>query len=289
MFLLRDGFHGPLLIIGGAEDKEGDCLILRRLIELSGGTGAKVAVITAATDEPAAAGREYVEVFRDLGARRVTVLDIPDRSAADLPSLAAGLLDATAVFFTGGDQLRITSCAGGTLFDRTIWDLHCRGTLIAGTSAGASVMSDTMIVAGDSDDAPKKCTTKMAPGLGLLKEVVIDQHFAQRGRVGRLLSALAQNPRVIGVGLDEDTAILVGNDLRFTVLGSQTVTVLDGSAIQYTNASESNPDDPLALSQVVMHILPSDYGYDLLGRQVLVPTSSRMMGVLHGTEEYQSF
>lgn len=268
---MSEGDHGPLLIIGGAEDKEGDCLILRRLLDLSGGSAARVAVITAATDEPEATGKEYMRVFRRLGAGDVTVVDVPNRDAANEPSLAGALMNATAVFFTGGDQLRITSCAGGTLFDRTIRQLHRHGVLIAGTSAGASVMSDTMIVAGDSDDAPKKCTTKMAPGLGLLKEVVIDQHFAQRGRVGRLLSALAQNPRVIGVGLDEDTAILVGSDLRFSVIGSQTVTVLDGCAIRHTNASESSPDDPLALSQVVMHILPSDYGFDFLARQVLVP------------------
>jgi cyanophycinase len=280
---LKDKNCGHLLIIGGAEDKHGDCLILRRLVALAGGAAARIAVVTAASEDPVAEGERYRAVFGRLGAAEVRVIDAPDRLTANDPALSERLKGTSAVFFTGGDQLRITSCVGGTRLDRAVRALYERGTIIAGTSAGASVMSDTMIVAGDSDDAPKKCTTKMAPGMGFLREVVIDQHFAQRGRVGRLLSALAQNPRVHGVGIDEDTAILVGRDGTFVVIGSQTVTVLDGVGIAHTNASESSPDDLLALSGVTMHILPAGYGYDLNRREVRPPVDDSGTGAARVT------
>lgn len=171
--------------------------------------------------------------------------------------------DASCIFFTGGDQLKITSLIGGTKIENFFRISYKEGMVIAGTSAGASAMSETMIISGIEDESPKKCTVKMAPGLGLIEGVVIEQHFAQRGRIGRLLASLAQNPRVLGIGLDEDTAIIVQPDRRFKVIGSNAVTILDAVKCSYTNASESRPDDILALTDIVIHILPNEYEFDL--------------------------
>lgn len=141
--------------------------------------------------------------------------------------------------------------------------------VIAGTSAGASVMSDTMIVGGQSSETPKKSMLSMAPGLGFLQEVLIDQHFAQRGRIGRLLEAVAQNPHILGIGLDEDTAIVVDSAAFFEVIGSQTVTVVDGRFVTHTNISELEPQESLALLNVVLHVLPKGYRFDLNKRDAI--------------------
>lgn len=262
--------QGNLLIIGGAEDKKGDCEILRHFAEVAGGAKARIVVVTTATLEPEEMGETYLEVFGRLGMSGVDLLDVQDRLGANAIEVEERLSKATGVFFTGGDQLRITSLIGGTLMDRCLHQLYQQGVIIAGTSAGASMMSDIMIVEGASDDAPKKNTVKLAPGLGLLEETVIDQHFAQRGRIGRLLTAVAQNPFIIGIGIDEDTAIAVNKAGQFQVLGSQTVTVIDGRSIQYSNTSQVEPEQPLALTDVRLHVLPAPYGYDLNARQPLL-------------------
>ena len=147
---------------------------------------------------------------------------------------------------TGGDQLRITSIMGGTRAQQALYRAFENGAIIAGTSAGASVMSETMITSGNDDDAPKKCTLKMAPGLGLLRDVVIDQHFAQRGRIGRLLTAIAQNPHMLGIGIDEDTGLVISDDSVFEVVGSHAVTVIDSHS-DYSNAK---PPEILAIINV---------------------------------------
>ncbi len=259
--------RGRLVIIGGAEDKEGDCIILRQVVDMAGGKEARLVVITTASQNPEKTGLEYARLFRRLGAGSTDIVTITNRAEANDPDRAERVSRATGLFFTGGDQLRITSTLGGTRVDDCLHRAYENGAVVAGTSAGASAMSNTMIVEGINEDAPKKCTTKMSPGLGLLEEVVIDQHFAQRGRIGRLLSALAQNPYILAVGIDEDTAMIVTPDDRFQVIGSQTVTVLDGRKIGYSNASELQPNEPLALTGVTLHVLPAGYGFDLLGRK----------------------
>jgi len=259
---------GKLLIIGGAEDKEGDCRILKRFVAESGGRNARIAVLTVATEYPHQVGSEYAEIFRRLGATDVYVLDIPDRMSANATNCFAPVEECSGVFFTGGDQLRITGLLGGTVLGQILHRLYERGVIIAGTSAGASVMSDTMIIGGEAG-SPKKAALAMAPGLGLLRAVVIDQHFAQRGRIGRLLSAVAQNPYVLGVGIDEDTAILVDADARFSVVGSQTVTVIDASSSAASNVSETAPGQALVLTPVILHVLSEEYGFDLRRRAAL--------------------
>jgi len=263
---------GPLVVIGGAESEDGR--VLRAFIRLAGGPQAVVAVLATASGEPEGAARRYEEVFRGLGAGRIETLRVTSRRDAFRPDILERAEKATAFFFTGGDQLRITSALGGTSLNTLLHRKHQAGAVIAGTSAGASAMSETMIVAGDSEDALKKCTIKMAPGMGFLEGAVIDQHFAQRGRLGRLLAAVAQNPKVVGLGVDEDTAFIADADGNIRVVGSQTVVVVDGQNISETNASESLPDEALALTDVVLHVLPESYGYDLKWRRPLPPAAA---------------
>ncbi|HHV34785.1 MAG TPA: cyanophycinase [Syntrophomonadaceae bacterium] len=263
---MSDKVKGTLVIIGGSEDRKHKCLILKRFVELAGGEKARLAVVTAATSKPHTSGELYRGIFQELGVEDVAVLKVDTRQDARAPGAGEILEQTTGIFFTGGDQLRLTSILGGTQVDDALHTAYRKGTIIAGTSAGASAMSDTMIVEGEETEAPRKNTVQMAPGLGLLREVVVDQHFAQRGRLGRLLAAVAQYPYVLGLGIDEDTAIIISPDGIFEVIGSQTVTVIDGKQIQETNVSSASPDDPLALINVIMHILPTGYRFDMRKR-----------------------
>lgn len=261
------GVNGPLLIIGGAEDKDGDLKILTRFVELSGGKNARIGVATAATKKPEEAATVYADIFRKLGVESVEPLLLKGReSALDEKTLSA-LATLTGIFFTGGDQLRISSIISGTPFEDLLIKCNRDGLVIGGTSAGASMMSSHMIVGGSNDDTAKKSIVSLSPGLGFIRGVVIDQHFAQRGRVGRLLSVIAQNPATLGIGIDEDTAIEVTAKGIFSVVGSQTVTILDGRNMTEGNVSEQTPDEPLTLLNVTLHILSSGYSYDLIKRE----------------------
>lgn len=257
---------GRLMIIGGAEDKHGEQAILKRVAQITAEGGGRLVIITTATEKPEEVGLTYKRVFKALGISDIDIVDVNSREEAEDEQLARIISGASGVFFTGGDQLRITSVLGGTRVYSALHEAYERGVLIVGTSAGASAMSDNMIVEGNNDDTPKKSVVRMAPGMGLLEEVVIDQHFAQRGRIGRLLGAIAQNPYILGVGIDEDTAILVGPEPVFEVIGSQTVTVVDGSRSSYSNVSELAPAEALAFFNVLIHILPAGCGFDLKQR-----------------------
>ncbi|MGE5654519.1 MAG: cyanophycinase [Bacillota bacterium] len=258
--------QGTLVIIGGAEDKDGQAVILRRFLELAGGNKARIAVITTATEEPDIVGQDYDRIFTRLGAHEVMHLDISTRRSAKSPGHCKMLSEVTGIFFTGGDQVRITSILGGTAVEETIRERLNHGVVVAGTSAGASAMSDTMIVGGNGEDAPKQDTVRMAPGLSLLRGVAVDQHFAQRGRINRLLSVVAQHPYVLGLGIDEDTAVVVTGGRRLEVVGSSMVTVIDGRGMTFSNVSESKPNQPLALFDVKVHTIPTGHGYDLQER-----------------------
>lgn len=262
---------GTLLIIGGAEDKEGDCEILREFVRLAEKRGGPLVIMTAAARDPQQVSANYLEIFRRLGREEVISLDISSRSQAQLASCQETILVAGGVFFTGGDQLRITSLLGGTPVDHALHEAYRRGTIIAGTSAGASVMSATMIIGGDEDSSPYRGSISMGAGMGLAHQVAIDQHFAQRGRLGRLVSAVAQQPALLGIGIDEDTAVLINRKNQLRVIGSQTVTIVDGNRCEHTNVSETRTNQALALTGINLHILPRGYGFDLLGRRALVP------------------
>lgn len=251
---------GQLLIIGGSEDKSGNCEILQKFVRITG--GGLIAVITAATQEPTRVGKDYTELFMGLGSCDAIALEFPNRSQVDKRENLDIIARAKGIFFTGGDQLRITSLLGGTKFEKVLLKAYCTGAVVAGTSAGAAVMGETMIIGGANDESPKLTTVNMAPGMGLLSGVVIDQHFAQRGRIGRLLTAVAENPGRLGLGIDEDTAILATDDESFQVIGSQTVTVIDGTKAVETNVSESSANKALAITNLLIHVLPEGYGFN---------------------------
>jgi cyanophycinase len=248
-----------LMIIGGAA---GPALLVR-FVELAGAASARIVVIATASEAPEDTGAHYVTTFTGLGAGSVRALRLTTRAEAGDPAAAAVLREATGVFFTGGDQQRITSVLGGTPVDSLLQELVCRGAvLLGGTSAGAAMMSATMIVGGD-EPGVTAAAVRTGPGLEFLPGVLIDQHFAQRGRLNRLLSAVARYPHELGLGIDEDTAILTDGDC-FEVLGSGAVTVVDAGAATDIRVPANGP---IALTGARIHVLPAGHTFHLTGRR----------------------
>ncbi len=258
-----------LVIIGGAEDKEGDCIILREVVRRAGGTKARIVIMTAATELPREVGENYIRIFKRLGADEVRIIDTESREDAASSTSLKAIEEATGIFFTGGDQARITSIIKDTELDTAIHKRYSEGIVIAGTSAGAAVMPDVMIVEGDSETNPRINVVDLGPGMGFLPGVVIDQHFSQRGRLGRLISALAQQPAVLGFGIDENTAMVVTDD-EFEVIGAGIITVVDESEVVHNNVDEILRDEPLAFCGAKLHILPHGYKYDLANHKPIL-------------------
>ena len=257
--------EGTVIVIGGAEDKVRDRVILSRFVALAGGADATITVISTASSLGAEAGDRYRQVFTELGASRVRPLHVITRPQANDESAALAVRDASGVFLTGGNQLRLSSTIGGTRLAEAIGERFRAGAVVAGTSAGASAMSSHMIAFGASGATPKQRMAQIAAGLGLLPGVIIDQHFQQRNRLGRLLSLIAQNPSLLGLGVDEDTAGVVGPDHVLEVIGRGSVTIIDGAASE-TDAWEVGGHRPLMISNVVLHSLPAGYRFDLRRR-----------------------
>ena len=255
---------GNLIIIGGAEDKEGKKEILNRVCNSIDKNEDILLIATIATEYPKEAATKYREVFGGLKVKNIKVLDISERTDAFEEVNVELIKESSLIFFTGGDQLRITSLIGGTPIYDALKDVCHKGTFIVGTSAGASVMSDTMIVQGKDDESPRKCTLKMSPGLGLIENVIIDQHFAQRGRIGRLLTGIAQNPEILGIGIDENTGIVVNKSGVIEVIGEGAVYFIDGCGITYTNVSELHSDEILSMHNVKLHILTDGNKFNLI-------------------------
>jgi cyanophycinase len=257
---------GRLLIIGGHEDKKHEKIILRRFVQLVG--RGKIVVATIATSEPRQSWNEYERVFRGLGAAHVHHLAVEERAEADaLPPMKV-LEDAAGVFFTGGDQLKITSVIGDTPVFSRIHEILLEGGVIAGTSAGASVMTETMLVGGGAEHSHRiEDNLRLAPGLGFAKDMVVDQHFAERGRINRLLAVIAQNPRIIAIGIDENTAVELRPNRAFRVIGEGGVTVLDGRGITYTNVAEATDNGTLTLFGVKLHLLSQGDRFDVNVRE----------------------
>ncbi|MDZ7958426.1 MAG: cyanophycinase [Aulosira sp. DedQUE10] len=262
-----------LVIIGGAEDKEGDCQILREFLRRAGGTKAHIVIMTAATELPREVGENYIRAFERLGAEKVRIIDTETRDDASSSTALEAIENATGVFFTGGDQARITSILKGTQLDEAIHRRFSEGVVIAGTSAGAAVMPDKMIVEGDSETNPRIEIVDMGPGMGFLPGVVIDQHFSQRGRLGRLISALLQEPADLGFGIDENTAMVV-TDNQIEVIGEGAVTIVDESEATHNNIDEILKDEALAIFGAKLHILPHGYKFDLRTRQPILQNAS---------------
>ena len=258
--------QGTLIIIGGHEDHDGDRVILKEVANRI--ANGKLVLATVASHEPDGYLEKYQASFAELGVAQVTELYVEDRAeAADEAKLRA-LDEVDAVFFSGGDQLRITSQIGGTpVFDR-VMDIYRKGGVVPGTSAGASMMSDTMLVKGTSGASFRVGDVRMAPGLGLLSNVIIDQHFAERGRIGRLIGAVSQNPRELGIGIDEDTAIVVEGE-QFCVIGSGAVYLVDASGATYSDVAEAESRATLSIHDLKLHVLSSGDRFDLTSRRPL--------------------
>lgn len=269
---------GTVIVIGGAEDKIRDRVILSRFVSLAGGEAAVIVVISTASSLGQEAGERYRQVFTELGARTVRPLHAMTRAQANDETFARAVHDATGVFLTGGNQLRLSSTLGGTRLAEAVLERFGQGAVIAGTSAGASAMSSHMIAFGASGATPKHRMAAIAAGLGVLPGVIIDQHFQQRNRLGRLLSLIAQNPSLLGLGIDEDTAGIVGPDQVLEVIGRGSVTVVDGSAAE-TDAWEVKGHRPVMISGVVLHSLPAGYRFDLRRRhRVAQPNLTALPG-----------
>ncbi|MDB9376078.1 cyanophycinase [Nodularia sphaerocarpa] len=261
-----------LVIIGGAEDRDGDSQILREFVRRAGGIKARIVIMTAAAELPRDVGENYIRVFERLGAEGVRIIDTETREDASSSTALEAIAQATGIFFTGGDQARITSILKDTQIDTAIHQRFSEGIVVAGTSAGAAVMPDNMIVEGDAQTHPRMEIVAMGPGLGFLPGVVIDQHFSQRGRLGRLLSALVQEPAGLGFGIDENTAMVV-TDHQIEVIGEGSITIIDESEATYNNMGEVLKDEPLAIFGAKLHILPHGYKFDLKTRQPIVNQS----------------
>ena len=264
------GRPGHLLIIGGAEEKLRQRQILSRFASLAGGAQGRVAIISTASSLANEATELYRSLFGQLGIPDVIGLRPVTREEANDPALAADLSEATGIFMTGGNQLRLSSMIGGTALGRAIIERHRRGAIVAGTSAGASAISSHMVAFGTSGTTPKQRMTQISAGLGLLPGVIIDQHFEQRNRIGRLLALIAESPALLGMGVDEDTAALVSPSGVMEVIGKGSVTILDPARLE-TDAYEAKRHRPIMVSGVVLHSLPSGYRFDLRRRRLLTP------------------
>ena len=259
---------GQLIIIGGAEDKEGECKILREFIRRAGGRNARIVVMTVATSLPGEVGSDYRYLFEKLGVDTVEIVDTERREDASYERNLEVIENATGVFFTGGDQARITEILKDSEIDSLLHQKFEQGLVIAGTSAGAAMMPDIMIVEGDGETNPRLDTVTLEPGMGFLPQVAIDQHFSQRGRLGRFISALVQQPAVLGFGIDENTAIAVNGD-EIEVIGEGAVTIVDVANLSHTNLNESLQDEALAICGAKLHILPNGYRFSLKQRNCL--------------------
>jgi len=255
-----------LIIVGGHEDKENEKLILKTIAERVG--GAKLVVTTVASQRPGQLADDYERLFRGLGVRHLYKLNIESREDALSDRAVKILDDAEAIFFTGGDQLKITSQLGCSPVCERIQENYEGGGLIAGTSAGASVVTETMMVGGDDEQTYRLGEgLTLAPGLGLLKGVIVDQHFSERGRVGRLVAAITHNPRLIGIGIDENTAVCIEQDDRFKVIGEGGVYIVDGGAVTYSNIAEEDKSRALSVYDMKIHVLSQGDTYDCRTRR----------------------
>jgi cyanophycinase len=271
----RRSLRGTMVLIGGSEDKQGARLILSEVARRAGdGT---MVIATLASEEPERQWERYRRIFTELGVKRLEHLAVADRQEVRESRLATIFDDATAVFFTGGDQVKITTKIGGTALFRRLRERYHEGVLVAGTSAGASAMGETMLASrGPLEESHKvENAFYMTRGLGLIADLVIDQHFAQRARIERLIGAIAENPGVLGIGIDEDTGVIVEPTGTFHVIGAGAVYAADGRGITHTNVSEQSKGHTLSLFDVTLHVLSHGTGLDLRTRRPFKASDSR--------------
>lgn len=259
-----------VLVIGGAEDKVHGRMILTTFFNRSGGTDARIAIIPSASREPVIIGNRYQTIFEDMGAKAIEVIDVREREQADDPHWQSFLDDCTGVFITGGDQLRLC----GLLADTPIMEkVRIRAQLgeitLGGTSAGAAIMGQHMIAGGGSGESPNRSLVDLTAGLNIIPDVIVDQHFHNRNRMARLMSAIASYPDRLGIGIDEDTCAMFESNGSFQVIGKGTVTVIDAGSISFTNQPNAGTSDPLSIHNMKVHIMCHGDRYDYYKRKLL--------------------
>jgi len=254
--------RGWIIPIGGAENKENDRSILERFVAVSGGAAADIVVIPTAS-RMHETGPRYEKIFSEIGAKRVTVMDFDTRRDCQEAGRLQRLEEATGIFFTGGNQLRVTTLLGGTPVAKLIRVRNAHGVTVGGTSAGARILSEHMIAYGDEGSSAVAGSVRLAPGLGLTNRFIIDQHFSQRDRLGRLLTALAYNPFSVGIGLDEDTAAFIGPDETLEVEGSGGVTIVDASDVSYSSIDSAADGQPVCMLGLRLHFLVAGATFNL--------------------------
>jgi cyanophycinase len=274
----REIIGGHLLVIGGAEDKYNERRILKKFLQLAGDDKAEVLIVPVASDFPEFAADVYTQAFRNLGVANPRVLRATSRQDvvhADPDKLLEGV---TGVFITGGDQMRLVSLLGGTKFaDKLRHMVRDTNVILAGTSAGAAGMSTSMIVRGESTSHPQKNSVRLSPGLGILKNVIIDQHFTERGRISRLITAVSYNPYNLGVGIDENTAIILDGNGVLEVYGQGSATIVDGSQISFNEIAEVGDTDAFSVCGVQLHVLRDGLIYNYRERHPMQPPTEFLL------------
>lgn len=274
----REIIGGHLLVIGGAEDKYNERRILKKFLALAGDADAEILIVPVASDFPEFASDVYVQAFRNLGVKNPRVLRATSRQDvfdADPEALLNGV---SGVFITGGDQMRLVSVLGGTKFAQKLGDMVVNTNIVvAGTSAGAAGMSASMIVRGEPSPHPHKNSVRLSPGLGFLKNIIIDQHFTERGRISRLITAVSYNPYNLGIGIDENTAIILNNEGVLEVFGAGTVTIVDGSQITYNEIAEVGEHESFSVCGVNLNIMGDGLIYDYFARAPVAPASEFLL------------
>lgn len=258
--------RGYIIPVGGAEAKLRDPAILRHFVEMCGEAEARIGIIPTASQDPET-GDRYRELFLELGAGEARVFDFQQRSDGRREAWLDSMRKMTGIFLTGGNQLRLSTTIGGTPAARLLRRLNATGVHIAGTSAGAAFLSEHMIAFGDEGPTPRGDMVTLAPGLGLTNRVIVDQHFRERGRLGRLITALAYNPFAVGIGLDEDTAALIAPDDTISVVGSGGITIVDPSEVEFSSMDSARRHDPVSVIGLRLHVLAEDGTFDLNTRQ----------------------
>lgn len=276
--------RGILMAIGGAEERTPESPILKEFVRLAGGKRANIVVMTVATDSPEEVGAEYIEVFEKIGVKSVQAVDVSSRADAIAEENINAVREASGLFFTGGDQLHITSLMGGTELQKAVHEIYEKGVIIGGTSAGAAMMSNSMILQGDGEEAPKLGAVEMGPGMDLIVGCMIDTHFSQRGRHGRLLTAVAHYPQDMGIGLDENTAMIVDKG-EMRVMGTGAVTIIDAGGMTYANTPYIEKGQNLALADVRVHVVCEGEKFNLSERQMIIPKEAQHKAKRAGANE----
>lgn len=261
--------RGYVIPIGGAEEKTENPEILQKFVDLAGGDNATICVIPTASQLPDT-GDRYQAIFTELGAGQTHSLPINERADAKNPAYLELLESSTGIFITGGNQLRLSTILGGTPIAQAVRRMNAAGVHYAGTSAGAAIVSQHMIIGGATGVVPTEGGVNLGPGMGLNNTVVVDQHFNERNRLARLLSAVSYNPSLVGIGLDEDTAAFIDGDNTFTVVGSGAITVIDPADIEYSSMADARPGESLTLLNLKLHILSAGSRYDITSRQAFI-------------------